>query len=198
MTKTNIFYIVGSLLLIALSYTTALAESQIIVSSNFGECSLALELESDSTLRLRAHHPAYKFCNIDEAAVVSILSAAFAKTDPPRLEGTYSTLFIGRLIDYPWLSQYLAVTAHDDAGWNAKQGKPLSGNINNYVSTLLFSLEPISKIKTLFMQNGYAVSGISVEKVLVGSFREIPLYQGKVHQGKIPFDAMVWLKLKKH
>jgi hypothetical protein len=33
--------------------------------------------------------------------------------------------------------------------------------------------------------------------VLVGRFRDVPLYQGRMSPGKVPFDAMVWLRLEK-
>jgi len=37
----------------------------------------------------------------------------------------------------------------------------------------------------------------SYEKVLVGRFRDVPLYRGKDLPGKVPFDAMVWFNLEK-
>jgi hypothetical protein len=65
---------------------------------------------------LRAHHPKYKGWHIDKNPMVSVLNAAFLKNDSPKLEGSYSSLSIGRLIDYPWLSQYLATTAFHAQG----------------------------------------------------------------------------------
>jgi hypothetical protein len=37
-----------------------------------------------------------------------------------------------------------------------------------------------------------------VEKVLVGGLREVPLYQGAMKPGLVPYDAIVWLRLEKN
>ena len=99
-------YLLGFILVFSLSDTIASSQDQVIVSSKAGECNLSLESnEKWRTLRLRAHHPEYKGCHIDKDSMLSVLSAAFLKTEPPKLEGSYSSLSLGRLIDYPWLSQ---------------------------------------------------------------------------------------------
>jgi hypothetical protein len=36
-----------------------------------------------------------------------------------------------------------------------------------------------------------------MEKVLVGGFGDMPLWQGKMAPGKLPYDAMVWFRLEK-
>jgi hypothetical protein len=104
---------------------------------------------------------------------------------------------MGRLIDYPWLSQYLATSAHRDRGWDPRKGKPVAMDINKYVSQLLFRRELMAQIEEPFARGGYQVIGVTVEKVLVGGFREVPLYQGKLYPGKVPFDAQVWFRLRK-
>jgi hypothetical protein len=130
--------------------------------------------------------------------MVSILDEAFLKKDSPKPEGTYSSLSIGRLIDFPWLSQYLATTANRDRGWDSKKGKPVAMDINKYVSQLLFGRELIEQIEAPFTKGGYRIVSVSVEKVLVGGFREVPLYQGKMSSGKVPYDAQVWFRLEKN
>jgi len=126
------------------------------------------------------------------------LREAFAKTDSPRLEGSYSSLCIGRLIDYPWLSQYLAATAHRDQEWDSKRGKPLAMDINKYVSNLLVRRDLIAQIEGPLIEGGYRIIGVTVEKVLVGGFREVPLFEGEMFAGKVPYDAQVWLRLEKY
>jgi hypothetical protein len=130
--------------------------------------------------------------------MLSVLSAAFLKTDPPKLEGSYASLSLGRLIDYPWLSQYLAITAYRDHGWDSKKGKPVAMDINKYASQLLFRKELMAQIETVFEKGGYRIRAVTVEKVLVGGFREIPFYQGEMHPGQVPYDAQVWFKLEKN
>jgi len=176
-----------------------LSQERVIASSKVGECDLTVEAnENQHTLRLRAHHPKYKGCHIDKNSMVSVLTAGFLKNDSSRLEGSYSSLFIGRLIDYPWLSQYLATTAYGDQGWDSKKGRPAAMDINKYVSQLLFRRELVAQIEMVFEKGGYRVVGVSVEKVLVGGFREVPFYQGEIHPGQVPYDAQVWFRLERN
>ena len=190
--------ILGLLLVFSLTWTIASSEERVIVSSKVGECYVTVESnENQHTLRLRAHHPSYKGCHIDKDSMVSILTAAFSKNDSPKIEGTYSSLFIGRLIDYPWLSQGLATTAYRGRGWDSKRGKPAAMDINKYVSQLLSRKELMAPIETVFEKGGYRVLGVAVEKVLVGEFREVPFYQGEMHPGRVPYDAQVWFRLEK-
>ncbi len=192
-------YLLGLILVFSLSGTIASSQEVVIVSSKAGECDLTVESnEKWHTLRLRAHHPKYKGCHIDKDAMVSVLSAAFSKNDSLKREGSYSSLSIGRMIDYPWLSQYLATTAYRDHGWDSKKGKPVGLDINKYVSRVLFRKELMVQIETVFEKGGYRVVGVTVEKVLVGGFREVPFYQEKMHPGRVPYDAQVWFRLERN
>jgi hypothetical protein len=192
-------YILSLFLMIFFSGTVALSQELTIVSSKVGECLLSVESnEKWNTLRLRAHHPKYSGCQIDKDSMLSVLSAAFSKTESPRLEGSYSSLSIGRLIDYPWLSQYLATTAYRDLGWDSKKGKPVAMDINKYAKQLLFRKELIAQIEAPFTKGGYRIVSVTVEKVLVGGFREVPFYQGEMHPGRVPYDAQVWFRLEKN
>jgi hypothetical protein len=192
-------YIVCFLFVFSLGGTMASAQDQVIVSSNIGECVLSVEANDQwHTLRLRTHHPQGRGCEIDKDSVVSILTAAFSKTDAPKLQGSYSSLSFGRLIDFPWLSQYLASAAFRDKGWDAKRGKPVGMDINHYVAQILSNREVLTQIEQACARGGYKIVRISVEKVLVGGLREVPLYQGALEPGLVPYDAIVWLRLEKN
>jgi len=192
-------FILGLILVFSLYGEMAASQENVIVSLKIGECSLTVESNDQwHTLRLRAHHPKYKGCHIDRDAMLSALSAAFLKTESPKLEGSYSSLFIGRLIDYPWLSQYLSVTAYKDNGWDSKRGKPVSMGINKYVSNVLSGKELMAQVEATFAKGGNRVVSTTVEKVLVGGFHEVPLYQGDIHSGRVPYDAQVWFRLEKN
>lgn len=187
-------------LAMVLSLVTPLAsyEGKVFFSIKVGNCSLIVETADDSrTFRLRVH-PEGENCNIDKESMSSALKAAFSQTDTPKLEGIYLSLCIGRLIDYPWLSQYLAVTAYKDPEWNKKRGKHSSLDINKYVSTILSRREVTAEIEKAFVTSGYQVIAVTVEKVCVGRFRDVPLYRGKMAPGKVPFDAIVWFRLEKN
>jgi hypothetical protein len=172
--------ILGCMLVLSLSAEVAWCGDEVIVSREVGDCRLTVEANDQwHTLRLRAHHPKFRGCNIDRESMRSALGAAFLKTEPPKLEGSYSSLFIGRLIDYPWLSQNLATAAlSDKKGWDSRRGKPVATGINSYVAKVLFAKSLPAPIETVFTENGYRVVGVEVEKVLVGSLREVPFYPG--------------------
>jgi hypothetical protein len=56
----------------------------------------------------------------------------------------------------------------------------------------------MAQIEMVFAKGGYRVAGVTVEKVLVGGFRKIPLHQGELHPERVPFDAQVWFRLHKN
>ena len=70
-------------------------------------------------------------------------------------------------------------------------------DINKYVARVLSSAEVAAKIESAVGEGGYRVASASVEKVLVGGFRSVPLYQGELPPGKVPYDAQVWFRLEK-
>jgi hypothetical protein len=191
--------IIGFLLFFSALVFTAPGQEKVIVSSQAGECQLTVESNSEwHTLRLRAHHPQYKDCRIDKTLLLSTLESAFLKIGSSKPGESYSSLFIGRLIDFPWLSQYLAIAAQKDPEWNPARGKPRAQDLNQYVSQVLSRKNLLEEIERVSAQGGYRVVGVSVEKVLVGGLREVPLYQGGVAAGRFPYDAQVWFRLQKY
>lgn len=188
-----------SLILVSvLSCRNAWPEEATIYSTSAGECKLSVETDDEwRTLRLRAHHPRYKGCRITERDMTTAMEAAFLKTEVSALKGGYSSLSIGRLIDYPWLSQFLADAAYRDHGWNAMKGKPVAMGFNNYVSHILNDQNLLAPLQTTLAKADYRIVGVSVEKVLVGGFNEVPLYKGIHVRETVPFDAQVWFRLGK-
>ena len=186
-----------ALLVILFSLPSASHQARVIYSVDAGACRLTVEADDQSrTLRLRVN-PEGNTCRITRDAMLGALRATFLKTDPPRLEGTYSSLSIGRVIDYPWLSQYLARAAHNDTRWDGKRGKPVAMDINKYVSVVLSEREVTAHIDRALAGSGYRVTSVHVEKVLVGGFRDVPLYEGETVPGRIPYDAQAWFRLEK-
>jgi len=185
------------ILLLALPAIGIPHQERVITSTDTGKCSLRVEADDQSRiLRLRIQ-PEYPDCHVTKDAMQTVLRAAFLKTEPPKLEGTYTSLYLGRLIDYPWLCEYLALSAYKDPRWDKKRGKPVSMDINNYVSTIILSKEVTTHFEEAFGDSGYRIRSVSVEKVLVGRFRDVPLYRGKMDRGKVPFDGQVWFRLEK-
>jgi hypothetical protein len=185
-----------SILLLGTS-VPATAGEPVIASVSAGECTLSLEAaENWPTLRLRAGHPNYRPCFIDKAAVVGALTQAFAEPHPILASREFTSLALGRLIDYPWLVRFLALQAAQDPQWDATAGKPRGVHVNRYVADVLFSTDIASEIEAPLRVQGYRITGVSVEKVLVGGFENVPQIEGPRRKGKIPFDAQVWFRLE--
>lgn len=187
----------ASVLLLALPAAAGAYQERLILAVEAEGCTLRLEADDGArSLRLRVvrDHPG---CHVSREAVRSFLSAAFAKAEPPRLEGTYASLYIGRLIDFPWLASHLASTAYEDRRWDRRRGRPIDVGINEYVATLLSSAEVTSPLEAAMEGAGYRIRSATVEKVLVGGLRDVPGYEGPPSAGKVPFDAQVWFRLEK-
>jgi len=183
--------------LLLLASIPATGGEAVIASVPSGECTLRLEAaENWPALRLRAGHPNYKPCFIDKASVTQVLSQAFAKPHPELDSRVFTSLAIGRLIDYPWLAQFLALRAARDPGWDAIAGKAVKVHINRYVADVLSSPEVVLEIEAPLREGRYRIAGVSVEKVLVGGFENVPQLDGPRRKGKIPFDAQVWFRLE--
>jgi hypothetical protein len=174
----------------------AIAGESAIASVSAGECALSLEAAANwPTLRLRAGHPEHRPCFIDKAAVVQVLTKAFAEIHPSLAYRKFTSLALGRLIDYPWLVRFLALQAVQDPHWNITAGKPRRIHVNRYVADALSSAEIIREIEAPLREHGYRITGVSVEKVLIGGFENVPQWEGSELKGKIPFDAQVWFRL---
>jgi hypothetical protein len=172
-------------------------QERTILSMTSGRCSLGVEADDQSrVLRLRVY-PEGEACHIERELMLSALRAASLKTDEPKLGGKYSSLYIGRLVNYPWLSRDLAETAYGDPAWSNRRGGPLKLDINKYVSSILFQNRITADIGAALGGNYRAIS-VSVEKVLVGTFRHVPGYKGELRSGKVPFDAQVWFRLERN
>ena len=182
--------------LLLLAAVPATGGEAVIASVPAGECILNLEAsENWPALRLRANHPNQRPCFIDKASMNQVLSEAFSKSHPAwRRE--FTSLSIGRLIDYPWLVQVLSLRAAQDPRWDSVAGKPRSVHVNRYVADILSSSEIVREIEAPLRGQDYRITGVSVEKVLVGGFENVPQLEGPRRKGKIPFDAQVWFRLE--
>jgi hypothetical protein len=175
----------------------ATGNEPVLASIPAGECTLSVEAaENWSTLRLRASHPNYRPCLIDRAAMIQALSQAFSRPDPVLTSRVFTSLAIGRLIDYPWLVQFLSASAARDPGWDAAAGKPVKVHINRYVADILSSPGIVREIEVPLREHRYRIIGVSVEKVLVGGFENVPELERPQPRGRIPFDAQVWFRLE--
>ena len=173
-------------------------QERLIVAMAEGDCVLRIEADDEArTLRLRVQSDG-SGCRCSKEAMQAIVRAALTKTEPPRLEGTYTALFLGRLVSYPWLMQTLAATAATDPQWHRKRARPVSQELHAYVRRFLMRNEIIQPFNEALQAGGYRVASVTVEKVGVARQPEVPGYTGPAFSGKVPFDAMVWLYLERY
>lgn len=155
------------------------------------ECQpLVEENERWQVAHLRAHKHQLIDCKVSAAAYAEVLGKWIAKrgSDKPIPE----SLFLGRLVDYPWLSELLARSAREHPGLPGARSNPRK--INNFVRSILESPEMLPELAKPFAGSRFRVASVSVEKVLVGPINDV-LNSASRDQEKVPFDAQVWLVL---
>ena len=152
-------------------------------------CKPVVEINSQwQTIRLRAHENAYLDCTVPQEKFNELIAAAF--TDPEIDKTEFKSLFIGRLVEYPWLSQYLAKQALQHPDWDSEQGKFAGENINAFVSGILSAPELLEQIQQPLNETGYIVTVASVEKVLIGKANEIEWLDIN-ETVLVPYDVML-------
>ncbi|NOX89440.1 MAG: hypothetical protein GXO77_10470 [Calditrichaeota bacterium] len=174
------------------------AQTVTVAEIQCGECELRLEADPKwEVLTVRARHPEFKLCDIDKESLLRLLNKAFTGNDSLFVRQKFNSVFLGRIVEYPWLSEYLALYAKNDANWSLAKGRPVKARVNDYVASALTSDTLLYDFKKVFAKINYEVLSVSVEKVLVGSCNNIPRYSGLPFKGKIPFDAQIYLILKR-
>ncbi len=114
-------------------------------------------------------------------------------------EHEFNSIFLGRLIEYPWLEKFLILQAAQSADWDPVKGhlKNRKIFINSWVASQLFRHPIFKTISKKFQKIHYRLTKVSVEKVLVTGLKKIGLKISNIQKGNFPFDAQVWLILKK-
>ncbi|HEX5842438.1 MAG TPA: hypothetical protein VFY62_08160, partial [Pseudomonas sp.] len=105
----------------------------------------------------------------------------------------YSSIFLGRLLHYPWLVDALLQAAAASPQWDATAGAAKDGQDNRTVALLLSHSDALQGVRASLRRAGYDLRGVSVEKVLVGGQADFPPHLAPEIQGKLPFDAQLWL-----
>jgi hypothetical protein len=149
------------------------------------ECAVAFEWIEETRLILRLR-PA---CPLGRASTQGAVRAILAHSGgAPEL-----SLSLGRLERYPWLSELLARQASSSRRWNLAAGRPYEGSDNAYVAA---ALRGMPEFTALFER--WQVLGVSVEKVLRKPAAELRLAAGAPvpPHAKLPYDAIVWVRLK--
>ena len=165
-------------------------------SENPDKCRAIVEINAQwQTIRIRSHENAFLNCTVSQNKFNELVNTAL--TDPEISKTDFKSLFIGRLIEYPWLSRYLAIRSLQDVDWDSEKGQYKGTNINAFVAGILSAPELLNQIQVPFAGTGYTVSGATVEKVLIGKANEIK-WLGINSAVLVPYDVMVHFTLEKY
>jgi hypothetical protein len=191
-------------LLLSFAGSTAFADDVIVGDPS--ACHLKIEYEAkEQMLHLRPTVPTDGSCDITPLMVQTALYQAL---DRQRGNPDLKLIFLGRLVDYPWLSNALRNYAMDNSGrlgfWNADTGRSVDGDDNAFVGYAIAwkfrgSMPPFGDV---LAEHGYRVVGTSAEKVLVKpmTISAWPSFDSPPQQdltGRFPFDALVHLRIAK-
>ena len=167
----------------------------LILLSNFAlACTPYVEERAGATTAVfRRHTDDFQACPVAESRYDEVL-AGWLRSRPqgaPALTG----VMLGRAVDFPWISQYLAQRALRDPLWNARRGKVRRGGINLFVASLLSEKAFLARLAVPFADTPYVPVRVSVEKVLLGTADDV-LPETRVGKLRLPFDAQIWLSLE--
>lgn len=115
-----------------------------------------------------------------------------------RKEGrpTVGKVDLGRVINFPWISKYMARRSLRHPQWNAKTGSCREGHENRLVESFLMNEGFRTRLEAPFAESGYRIRSVSVEKVLIGKLGNVhPEFSETVK--RVPYDAIVTLALEK-
>ena len=151
--------------------------------------------------RIAPHQGARRTCVATQADTVGLITLAFATLAIKEMDtegATYRSIFLGRLIDYEWLSRQLSKGAEADADWSAATGKAKDGErAEAYVQRSLDVPSVLDPLGDALKPYGYRAGGFSCEKAMVSGPDTKPFQPAWVAADKrLPFDALCHLVLK--
>ncbi len=193
-------FVAALLLLVSLDFALAQAQ-EVKIEQRFGDaiartvyegCRVSVSYTSKwKTLGYRNDCPTRLERKI---ALFGELLDALARSGEPLGEAT--SLFLGRLVDYPEAALAAALAARGRGEWRKKGAQAE----NREFAALLDDNARLAAFRPGLRRHGLEVGKTSVEKVLIGKPDETPLTsplraQAVGEDEYLPFDAQVWLQL---
>lgn len=168
-------------------FMTSAVMSSVQAADPAAKCAVDLQVleKSDQFLSIKLRNA----CGLGKPQVQSALAGlrrdAFAQGGAPRMLRTY----LGRAVDYPWVSLAMGKAALNSKEWDSVAGKTRRRAINSYVAALLGVSGALDDLLP-----GWSLQSISVEKVLVQPATKIAgLATSPKDKSLLPYDAMLWL-----
>lgn len=77
-------------------------------------------------------------CRLERADILDALAGSLSALEAEGDDIAYRSFFLGRIVDYKWLSRHLAEAAARSADWSSAAGKPNNGaTLNSFAAGLL-------------------------------------------------------------
>ena len=102
------------------------------------------------------------------------------------------SVFLGRAIEYPWISALIVRQAVASREWNSGSDHAARGGDNRAVARLLLEAPQLAQAFA-----GWTLAGVSVEKVLVRPAQDLDLATGAAPATQLPYDAQIWVRLRR-
>lgn len=151
--------------------------------------------------RIAPHQGATRTCVATQNDTAGLITLAFATLSIKEMdtEASYRSIFLGRLIDYEWLSRQLSESAEADANWSAATGKASDGErAEAYVQRMLDVPSVLDPLSDALKPYGYRAGGFSCEKAMISGPDTKQFQPAWVAADKrLPFDALCHLVLKR-
>lgn len=152
-------------------------------------------------IRIRPHQGPASACVATQDDTVGLMGLTFATLALKNMDAegrSYRSIFLGRLIDYAWLSGHLTAYAASDADWSATTGKTKSGErAEAYIQRALAVRPILDPIDATLRPYGYRARGFSCEKAMVSGPDTKPFQPAWVAADKrLPFDALCHLTIE--
>ena len=151
--------------------------------------------------RITPHPGASRTCVGTQGDIAGLIALAFTTLSIKEMDregASYRSIFLGRLIDYEWLSRQLSESAEADANWSAATGKASDGErAEAYVQRKLDVPSVLDPLSEALKPYGYRAGGFSCEKAMISGPDTKPFQPAWVAADKrLPFDALCHLVLK--
>ena len=180
--------ILTGIFLLALSTVAFAGITELLHKASYGECTLTVMHDAvpgeKGVIVLRPGNRAGSACKLARPQAAEVLDKALQKYESSNDLAEITSVFLGgRLISYPWISEYLVNVSENNPGWNRATGKPEQSSINQYVNNILYTNDILAPFSQALQNHGYKITGISCEKILV-------------NKDKLPYDALCWILIK--
>ncbi len=151
---------------------------------------------------LRPHDTAFESCSVDEARYRQVIADWLQKRPAARPDIT--SLSLGRAVNFPWISRFMADTALRSPDWAVRVAHARSGERDGLARSILHDPLLLQRLAAPFAGSRYAVVGLAYEKVLFGraDIHASPPAAPLTSQAAatraavmVPYDAQIWLRL---